>query len=107
MGKLLEGKLIEATRKLVTYDIEKWKTYTPQPIHFADSPKFFLYDTVKEGIGNNLDYLVDTINKDGVWTPNWTWHQYDDEWEKSKIKWQGILTIRNLKILNRYGRIEK
>lgn len=106
-AKLLEEKLIEATNKLVTYDVDKWKTYTPQPIHFADSPGFFLYDTVKEGIDKNLDYLIETIDGNGVWSPNWTWRQYGEEWEKSKIKWQGILTIRNLKILSNYGRIEK
>lgn len=106
-GRLLEEKLIEATRKLVTYDVEKWKTYTPQPIHFADSPDCFLYETVKEGIEKNLEYLINTVNKNGVWSPNWTWRQYDSEWEKAKIKWQGNLTIRNLKILANYDRIEK
>ena len=105
-AKVLEEKLIEATKKLVTYDVEKWKTYTPQPIHFANSPDFFLYETVKKGIDSNLDYLINTVNENGVWSPNWTWRQYDSEWEKSKIKWQGILTIRNLKILRNYGGIE-
>lgn len=105
-AKLLEAKLIEATKKLVTFNVEKWNTYTPQPIHFTDSPNFFLYNTVKEGIEKNLDYLLETVDKNGTWSPNWTWHQYDNEWEKAKIKWQGILTIRNLKILSNYGRIE-
>lgn len=103
----LEKTLITATKQLVTFDPTSWTNYVPQPIHFADNPNFFLFDAVKEGIEANLDYLVTSINENGVWSPNWSWGQYEAEWEKSKIEWQGILTVRNLRILHDYDRIEK
>jgi hypothetical protein len=103
----LEKTLIKATKKLVIFDSISWDNYVPQPIHFADSPNFFLFEAVKEGIETNLDYLVTSINENGVWSPNWSWGQYEAEWEKSKIEWQGILTVRNLRILHDYDRIEK
>ncbi|MFA7300814.1 MAG: hypothetical protein WC069_00690 [Candidatus Shapirobacteria bacterium] len=107
MAKRLEPKLIEATIKLVALNPEMWKEYSPQPIHFADNPSHFLYSVVKETVETNLDYVIDTISGDGVWYPNWTWHQYETEWEKAKIRWVGILTIRNLKILSDFNRAYK
>jgi len=101
----LKQKLCEATNKLVTYDLEKWGSYTPQPIHFSDSPNFFLSETVKDGINSNLDFLIRSQNEQGVWSPNWIWHQYESEWPSSKKNWEGILTIRNLKILKNFNRI--
>lgn len=106
-GAQLEKNLITATEQLVNFDQTSWAEYVPQPIHFADSPSFFLFHAVKKGIEANLDYLGTSINEEGVWSPNWLWGQYEAEWEKAKIQWQGILTIRNLKILHAYDRIEK
>lgn len=107
LAQQLEKTLIDATKKLVSLDPTSWSKYTPQPLHFASSPDFFLYETVKDAIGTNLDYLINSINDNGVWSPNWTWHQYETEWSQSKVKWEGILTIQNLKTLAAYDRIEK
>lgn len=104
LAKLLEPNLIIATKKLVTTDIESWKKYTPQPLHFASTPSYFLYNTVKNYIDQNLDFLLSTMAPEGLWFPHWTWYQYDSDWGKQKIIWAGILTIQNLKILKAYNR---
>lgn len=106
-GKRFEPKLIEATKSLVALDLEKWKDYSPQPLHFADNPNFFLYEAVKDGIEANLDYMVNNMTENGIWEPNWTWRQFDEFWPKQKVQWEGILTIQNLKILYAYDRVEK
>lgn len=103
--KLLEPNLIKATKLQVKTDVESWKKYTPQPLHFASTPDFFLYDTLNEYIDNNLDFLIDTMTADGIWFPHWNWCQYETEWGKAKIIWAGIITIRNLKILQEYNRV--
>lgn len=103
----LKNPLIIATKQLVNFDPNSWVDYVPQPVHFADNPQFFLYDAVKEGIEANLDYIITSLDESCVWSPNWSWGQYESDWEKSKIQWQGILTIKNLKILQSYDRIEK
>ena len=79
-------------------DYKKWNTYVPQPLQFENF--------AKSGIEKNLDYLVTTIGENGVWSPNWIWHQYEDVWLEQKIKWEGVLTIHNLGILKRHNRIE-
>lgn len=93
----LKEKLSEAAEKLVCLDPRKWNTYVPQPLQFENF--------IKNGITENLDYLVDTIGENGVWSPNWTWHQYKDIWPKQKVKWEGVITIHNLGILKKYNRI--
>ena len=97
-AKRLEKKIKEATEKLVCLDYKKWNTYVPQPLQFENF--------AKSGIEKNLDYLVTTIGENGVWSPNWIWHQYEDVWLEQKIKWEGVLTIHNLGILKRHNRIE-
>jgi hypothetical protein len=104
--KLLSPNLVKATQIQVKTDVESWKKYTPQPLHFASNPNFFLFDVVKENIDNNLDFLIDTMTTDGTWFPHWNWYQYEEEWEKAKIIWVGILTIENLKKLEAYNRIK-
>lgn len=96
-AKRLNKKLTEASEKLVCLDPKKWNTYVPQPLQFE---KF-----VKSGVEENLDYLVDTIGENCIWSPNWTWHQYEDIWPEQKVKWEGVITIHNLEILKKYNRI--
>lgn len=107
LAKRLELKLIEATQKLVALNPEMWKQYSPQPIHFANNPSHFLYSVVKDGIEVNLDYIINEMNEDGVQCPNWTWGQYEAEWEKAKIHWVGILTIQSLQVLKNFNRWPK
>lgn len=103
--KLLLPNLEKATKVQVKTEVEEWKKYTPQPLHFAPTLKSVLYNVVSKDIEKNLDFLIDTKTEDGVWFPHWSWYQYEAEWEKAKIIWVGILTIENLKKLRDYGRI--
>lgn len=106
LAKRLEDQLILATKNLVSFDPDSWNRYTPQPLHFVDSPAHFLFNVVESGINDNLDYLVKSVDENGVWSPNWTWKQYEDEWKKTRTKWQGLITINNIKTLNSFGRTE-
>jgi len=96
-AKRLNIKLSEAAEKLVCLDSRKWNTYVPQPLQFE---KFVI-----SGVEENLDYLVDTIGENYVWSPNWTWHQYENVWLNQKVKWEGVITFHNLKVLKKYNRI--
>ncbi|MCL4559635.1 MAG: hypothetical protein M1281_03340 [Chloroflexi bacterium] len=102
-ARRLEKGLIKAAESLVVLDPGKWGEYTPQPVHFADTPDSFLYEVVKDGIEANLNYLISSIHADGIWAPNWTWYQYEDTWPQSRVKWEGILAIRNLRVLSVYA----
>ncbi|WP_442604118.1 hypothetical protein [Paenibacillus sp. KN14-4R] len=48
-------------------------------------------DGEKHEIELNLDYLIQTQNEDGSWSPNWSWGGGDNEeaWQWTKVKWQG------------------
>lgn len=71
-------------------------------VHSPDSPYYPKYETV---ISVNLDELIQNQTVDGSWQPNWAWGQYEDEWEKAKVEWQGILTLDALRALRNFNRI--
>ena len=55
----------------------------------------------------NLDYFIDEQQPSGSWAPNWTWDFIDaDAWAAADREWRGILTLRKLRTLRAYGRIE-
>lgn len=102
----IKDQLISGTNQLVNFDKKAWNQYTPQPTHFASSPDHFLYEAVKKHIDTNLDYLIETVNEDGIWSPTWSWGKSDKNWKKARIYWQGILTIKHLQILSAFERID-
>jgi hypothetical protein len=99
LAKRLEKNLYLAAEKLICLDKNQWNSYVPQPLQFEEF--------ARTGVDENLDFLIDTIDDDGVWRPSWTWHQpqYDTVWLEQKVKWEGIITVRNLNTLKKYGRI--
>ena len=93
----LEPNIRAAAKKLVCLDTTKWQTYVPQPVQFADF--------ATEGVEENLDFIINSINENGVWSPNWAWGQYENIWQEQKVKWEGVLAIQNLKILAAFNRM--
>jgi len=98
-------KMSQLAVKQVEKDSSKWIGYVPRPLNFIDSPESPIYEVLKNEIEKELDYLIDNINTEGGWYPNWEWHQYDTEWEKVKPEVAGMVTVRNLIILKEFKRI--
>jgi hypothetical protein len=62
---------------------------------------------IKEVVAVNLDYEISSQNKDGSWTPTWTWGgAYPDDWKMAQREWSGIITLDKLLLLKKFGRIE-
>ena len=102
----LEPYLTKAVDSLVRTNPEEWSNYGPSPLHFVnrpDSPRFGLDD---ELIEKNLNYLIDTLEEEGVIRPNWEWGQYQSEWERAEKEWTGLLTLKALITLDKFGRID-
>lgn len=103
---LMEKKLTDAVQSLVCTDPEKWKFYVPQPVHFVSSPEAPTFGIRKRDIDKNLAYLVSMVNENGVIYPNWKWGQYETFWKRAKVHWTGILTVKTLKVLSKFDRID-
>jgi hypothetical protein len=104
----LVDKLRRALPQSVALDPNEWDEYSLRPIEVVRSPESPLAGVLDPAlIDANLDYLIDRQEADGFWSPNWAWDFIDpDAWAVAERGWRGILTLRNLKTLRDYGRIE-
>lgn len=91
----------------VETDPTHWGTYCTRPLQIADSPDSPYYESLRDAVAANLDYLIDTQQPDGAWTPHWSWGNDDDgAWEQAKRDWQGTLIVDHLNLLRAFGRLE-
>jgi len=90
----------------VCYDKEKWGEYYPQPVQFADSPHSPWYGCVKDGIKTNLEYLLDSLNGDGVWAPNFSWGVDSDISREVTKNWTGYITVDRARVFQGFDAID-
>lgn len=101
----IQDDLADAAQSLVRKDPAEWTEYVPKPLDFAKDPEGFQFGISDELIEANLDFLVDTLESQGVIRPTWEWGQYEDAWERAKQEWTGILTLEALTLLKEFGRL--
>ncbi len=102
----IEDQISRAAQELVCRDPARWGEYVPKPLDFVrgpESPRFGIDEGLVE---ENLDFLVDRIEEEGVINPNWEWDQYEGEWDRARQEWTGVLTLKALVALDRFERIE-
>jgi len=107
LSSKIEGKLAGAIQKLVCRNREEWDKYVPKPLNFVSSPESYKFGISHKLIADNLDYLVDIIENNGIINPNWEWNDYETKWEKAREEWIGVLTLQALITFEKFGRIEK
>jgi len=104
---LVLSRLRQSLPLVVSRQPEEWSGYAAQPLLFVDSPESPLADLLLSEVQQNLDYKVDTQSADGCWSPNWTWSgSFPAAWPEAEIEWKGVLTLRTLRELAAFDRIE-
>lgn len=102
-------KLRRALPHSAELDVGQWDGYGLQPIqavYYPGSPLASVIDP--EIIDANLDFLIERQQPDGSWAPNWSWDFIDAQaWATAEKEWRGILTLRTLKTLRAYDRLEQ
>lgn len=101
---LLDGKMQRFLDNCIPTDPQKSEGYGAEPLQAADSPKSRYFPKYASVIPAELDRLVGNQGEDGAWAPNWTWYQYEEEWQQAKEEWKGILTLQSLRTLQNYNR---
>lgn len=102
---LVYKKISELAQKQVEEDPSKWSGYVSRPLNFVDNPESPVYDTLKDEVEFELDYLIENLHSDGCWYPNWEWGRDEEEWVKIRNEVAGMVSVRNLIILHNFGRI--
>lgn len=105
--QLVEERLHQFVFNCIQKQPADRKEYGATPLKIIDSPKARYYSDFAEVIPTELDHLIEEQTGDGSWEPNWNWYRYEEEWEVAKEEWKGIITLKNLKILRDFQRIEK
>lgn len=103
----LTGKLTALVRATVEQNPAKWHEYNLQPLDVAPTPESPFAALFGDLIARNLDALIAGQNDDGSWTMPVSWgDMYPETWPQARREWAGILTLKNLRILAAYGRLE-
>ncbi len=101
------AKFRELAAATVTRDPSAWSTYCAKPLKLAPTPDSPLAGCLASETALNLDWEIDQQAADGSWLPSWTWQgQFPDEWERARRAWLGEVTLRTLRTLRAWGRIE-
>ena len=103
----IRNSLQELIPVSVELDPEKWGDYCLKPLWLVNSPASPFYETLAEAVESNLDYEIESQCQDGSWTPNWNWAgTFPEAWKQAEREWRGILTLRNLRSMKNFGRLE-
>ncbi|MFW6119438.1 MAG: hypothetical protein ACOC80_00830 [Petrotogales bacterium] len=101
----LKSKLTDAIEQVIVYDSSRWNEYVPQPVDFLESPKKQRFSIPDKKINENLDFIIELLENQGKIEPPWGRSFYSKEMEPAYKEWQGILTLKALTVLKRYGRL--
>lgn len=108
---LVTDDVMVAMRKRILentcFDVSKYNSYYFTPLDYVSSPDSIWYDTVGHGIEQTIDFWLDNINEQGVWTPNFSWGVDSDVSRQVTKNWTGYITVKRAKILHNFNRIEK
>ncbi|HOO76039.1 MAG TPA: hypothetical protein PLS66_12155 [Tepiditoga sp.] len=103
--KSMKKPLKKAINSLVSKNNEDWINYVPEPLKFVSLVDGENFGLEKRLVDQNINYRIGVLELYGIFTPNWSWDNYEEDWEISKKAWSGILTLENLILLKKYGRI--
>ena len=103
----LKRKLAILIHGIVACNPEQWSGYSLRPLQVVDGPGSLFMPELKEAVAANLNYEISSQNKDGSWTPTWTWGEaYPEDWKMARREWAGVITLGKLLLLKKFGRIE-
>ena len=88
------------------FDASKYNSYYFTPLDYVPCPNSVWYSTVGHGIEQTIDFWLDNINEQGVWTPNFSWGVDSDVSRQVTKNWTGYITVKRAKILFNFGLIE-
>jgi hypothetical protein len=89
------------------FDVSKYREYYFTPLDFVTAPGSLWYDVVGHGIEATFDFWFDSMTDDGVWEPNFSWGIDSDVSRQVTTYWTGYLTVKRVKILKNFNRIER
>ena len=89
--------------KLISLLDDNWGTENAYKLcHWIDIPAHPYYEMYKEAVQSNFDFLVESQEQDGSWSPNWSWGE-PEVWSSVLNRLKGVLTFNFLWTLKKFG----
>jgi len=106
----LVAHLRQPVARAVERDPAKWDGYCFRPAGYMSavrSPTSPFADMLAADVERSLDHTIQHQQADGSWAPTWSWGEaFPDAWEQANLAWKGILTVRSLRLLASFARLE-
>jgi hypothetical protein len=100
----------ELVKSSIGRDTSKWEFYGVRPSNYITSPDSIYFDDNRDIVETELDYLIETRPKDGVWGITWSWFDNNEKYAKafaiSENWWKANLAVSKLLMLRNFGRLE-
>ncbi len=107
---LITDEIMEAMKRRILqntcFDVSKYREYYFTPLDFVTSPDSLWYDVVAHGIEDTFEFWFDSMTDDGVWEPNFSWGTGTEVAKLVTQYWTGYITVKRVKILKNFKRIE-
>lgn len=91
-------------------DTSKWCYYGVRPSNYITSPNSIFYAENEDIVQAELDYLLDTRPKEGVWGITWSWFDnnelYPKEFAISENWWKASKAAEKMLFLSNFERLE-
>ncbi|MCL1830617.1 MAG: hypothetical protein FWG21_04215 [Oscillospiraceae bacterium] len=93
----LEQLLRLQIKQCIPSDRNEWETkYICKPSWYLRSKNSVFYEDNKAMADYEMEYIVKSQLTDGSWSIPWSWNDYADSWELSKIWWKAHGIIMNM-----------
>lgn len=103
----LQRWLLRVAETAVATDPSTWGGYVLTPLQVAPNRAAPLGIPLSYILPANLDYVIESQQQDGSWSPTWSWFgAYAGDWPQAERDWRGVLTLERLEWLRAYDRIE-
>lgn len=103
----IKSSLLKAVSELVELNEEKWREYVPLPLNFVTHPDDEYFNIKEDKVEANLDFYVKLIENNTIIKPPWSEEYYKGQLEIAYEEWKGVLTLKALKILDNFNRINR
>ena len=81
----------------------EWAAYGLTPLSLIDDPSHLLAPRFRDALKLNFEFLSDTQNEDGSWSPSWSWHgTYADEWPEAEKDMKSFVTRESVNLFRRF-----
>ena len=106
----VSDRVRELVNSSIQQDTTKWEFYGVRPSKYITSPDSVYYADNRDITETELDYLIKTRPKGGVWGITWSWFDNNEKYAKafavSENWWKANLAVSKLLMLRNFGRLE-